>query len=75
MNILTISAIIAGLLLIGGVAVMALSSNSTSAAPVTKSCGSSSCNGSCTALTNCGSLSCGATTGKTCTCGKNLAGK
>jgi len=42
MNLGLITAIVVGLLLVGGVAVMALSSNDSSAPTVTKTCGSGS---------------------------------
>ena len=39
-----------------------------------KTCGSSSCIGSCSATNNCGSASCDAVNGGSCTCGKTCNG-
>jgi len=57
------------ILIIGGIAVSALTTNQAEQKPAEKiSC--SSCGNSCTAEKNCGLATCGAVNGKTCGCGK-----
>ncbi len=68
MNNWVIVGIIAGLLILGGIAfATAISSNQadTEASTVCLSCG-----GKCTAEKNCGLAACGAVNGKKCGCGR-----
>lgn len=69
MNAWIIVAIIAGLLMVAGVAVALTSTGSVIAEDANaKTC--TSCGGSCSAGSNCGLASCQATQGGTCGCGK-----
>lgn len=69
MNMWMLTAIILGILIIGGIAVAALTTDQESTATAEKtSC--SSCGNSCTAENNCGLSTCGAVNGKTCGCGR-----
>ncbi len=74
MKTYTIIAIALLLVAIIAAGVYAINLKGTDVVITTKSCGSASCNGSCTAENNCGSSSCGATTGGACTCGQGSCG-
>ena len=67
MNLWMISAIVLGILILGGIAVTALATQEDTATTVkTGSC--SSCGNSCTAEKNCGLATCGAVNGGSCSC-------
>ena len=67
MNLWMLTAIILGILIIGGIVVTALTTNQEDQKPAEKiSC--SSCGNSCTTEKNCGLATCGAVNGKTCGC-------
>jgi len=69
MNNWIIVGIIAGLLIVGGIAlVSAFSVDNTNQPASTSTC--TSCGGKCTVEKNCGLAACGATQGKACNCGK-----
>ena len=68
MNMWIITAIIAGLLIIAGVAVVLNAQTAQATQPTTIKC--SGCQNGCTADKNCGSATCGAVSGGTCGCGK-----
>lgn len=70
MNLWMISAIILGILILGGIAVTALTTqdNGTDTSKTTTSC--SSCGNSCNAEKNCGLATCGAVNGGSCGCNK-----
>ncbi len=72
MNLWIIGAIVAGLLVLGVVAVNAFDlgnlTSATTSSTSGKSC--SSCGNSCTKESNCGLQTCGAVSGKTCGCRK-----
>jgi len=68
MNIWIIAAIIAGLLIVTGIAVVV--NAQTTQAEQTKKVECSGCGNGCTADANCGLASCGAVNGGTCGCGK-----
>ena len=70
MNLWMLTAIILGILIIGGIAVTALTTNQAEQKATEKTTSCSSCGNSCTAEKNCGLSTCGATNGKTCGCGK-----
>jgi uncharacterized low-complexity protein len=71
MKMWIVIAVITGLLLFAGIAVVrAVSTNSGSETATTSTVSCTSCGNSCTAESNCGLASCGATQGKACTCGK-----
>ena len=79
MKVWMIVAIVAGLFVIGGLAVVqaldkpvdTTEEDITTSQTGTYSCGSSgSCGGGCTAESNCGYAGCGASTGGSCGCGK-----
>jgi len=71
MNTWLIAAIVIGVLAIAGFTVAnTITVSADVPAQKTASCGSGSCNGTCTAGNGCGAASCGATTGGTCSCGK-----
>ena len=69
MNWLIFGVIVLGLLVLGGVAVMALTSQDKIIGSE-KTTGCSSCGNSCTADKNCGLATCGAANGGSCSCGK-----
>lgn len=69
MNLWMLTAIILGVLIIGGIAVTALTTNQEYQKP-TETISCSSCGNSCTAEKNCGLATCGVVNGKTCSCGK-----
>ena len=66
MNMWMLTAIILGILIIGGIAVTASTITQEEQEPIEKI--SSTCGNSCTFEKNCGSDSCGAVSGKTCGC-------
>lgn len=68
MNIWVIAAIVVGLLVIAGIAVVSMTGYAS--ADKIASGGCKSCNGKCTAESNCGQAGCGAASGGACTCGK-----
>ena len=76
MKILLVVAIVAGLLILGGMAVVQaldkpVEVETTQIAAPSYSCGgSASYDRGCTAGSNCGSSGCGATNGGSCGCGK-----
>lgn len=64
-------AILAGLLVLAGIAVQASDDASKEDVSISVSqCGSSQCGGGCSAGNSCGAASCGATQGSSCGCGK-----
>ena len=66
MNIWILAAIILGILIIGGIAVTALTTQDVKKTTETISC--SSCGNSCSAEKNCGLSTCGAVSGESCGC-------
>jgi len=74
MNLWMISAIVLGILILGGIAVTALTTqnntDSIAGTTTTKNVGCSSCGNSCTAEKNCGLATCGAVNGGSCGCNK-----
>jgi hypothetical protein len=78
MKVWLIVAIVAGLFVLGGLAVVqaldkpVADSSETSTTSPSYSCGASggSCNGGCTAENNCGMAGCRAATGGSCGCGR-----
>jgi hypothetical protein len=63
-------AVVAGLLLFAGIAVVKASSINNSQEKPNNTISCSSCGGGCTASRNCGLSTCGAVTGGKCGCGK-----
>jgi len=72
MNMWIISAIIAGLLIIGGIAVATIVNAQQEIQPATviDATECTSCGNSCTVDNNCGLASCGAVSGGSCGCGR-----
>lgn len=66
MNLWIISAVLVGLLVVAGVAVVNALPDSNASGTAQKSC--SGCGNSCTKESNCGLATCGATNGGTCGC-------
>ena len=67
MKMWILTAIILGILIIGGIAVTALTTQEEQKTTETLEC--SSCGNSCTATSNCGRETCGAVSGGSCGCG------
>lgn len=71
MNVLAIGAIIAGLLIIGSIAVVnAVNADEEILEANTDTISCSTCGNSCSAERNCGRSTCGAVSGGSCGCGR-----